>query len=193
VKKLSLVLFWLVLALAACGGGESKEDKVAQVVETWAAATDPANCKKLATQSYVEQTQMIEGTDALSNCEFEVAEDPRQQSSTAEVESVEIEGTEATADVAFTGGAYDGQTLSIDLVERNGSWKLDEITGFARFEREKLVRAFQKVMLEGVSGALEPSLAACVAEQFGERSRPEFEAIVLGRSPLPIELATENC
>lgn len=190
-KAWTLAFLVFVLALAACGGGESEEHKVAETVEAWA-ATEPADCKALATQSYVEQTQMIEGIDAVSNCEYE-AEETDPQSQSAEVQGVEIEGSRATAEVAFTGGAYDGQTLSIGLVEKKGRWKLDEIKRFTRFDREKLVKAFRETMLEGASGAFEPPLAACVAKQFGELPRADFEEVVLGRSPLPIELATEHC
>jgi hypothetical protein len=189
---LPLALLALVFGLVACGGGgESDEDKVVDVIETSATSTDPADCKELATQSFLEQTEFEQGAAAVKSCE-ESAEDTENDPESVEVSKVEVDGSAATADVAFTGGSFDGQTLSVALVEEDGDWKMDEITGFAAFDQEKLADAFEKGLQSG-EDALDPQLATCFSEVIRDVSKAEAEEIVIGGSPDPIVEIIEGC
>jgi hypothetical protein len=189
---LPLALLALVFGLAACGGdSESDEDKVVDVIETSVTSTDPADCKELATQSFLEQTELEQGAAAVENCE-ESAEDTENDPESVDVSEVEVDGSAATADVAFTGGSFDGQTLSVALVEEDGDWKMDEITGFAKFDQEKLADSFEEGLQSG-DDALDPQLATCFAEVVREASKAQAEEIVIGGSPQPIVEIIEGC
>lgn len=196
MRKLHLVLLpaallALVFGLVACGGGgESDEDKVVETIETSATSTDPADCKELATQNFMEQTESETGSKAVKSCEEE-AEDSEGDPDSVDVSKVKINGSKATADAAFNGGNFDGQTLTVALVEEDG-WKLDEVEGFAKFDQEKLVKNFEKVFESG-DEPLEPQVTACMGEVFRELSKPEFEELVFGGSQQPIVEIAEGC
>jgi ABC-type glycerol-3-phosphate transport system substrate-binding protein len=191
--RLLIPFFVLVLALglAACGGGgESDEDKITNTIETAATSTDPSVCTELQTLAFVEQTQGEEGKVAVKSCEKETSDGSNNPDSVA-VTKVEVDGSNATADAAFVGGSFDGQTLGIALVEEDGDWKLDEATGFAKFDKAKLLAAF-KSSLEEEEG-IEPELASCLFEAFEEAEQAEVEELILGGSSQPIVELAEAC
>lgn len=188
---LPLALLALVFGLAACGGSESDEDKVVEVIETSVTSTDPADCKELATQAFLEQTELEQGSAAVESCE-ESAEDTENDPESVEVSEVEVDGSSATADVAFTGGSFDGQTLSVALVEEDGDWKMDEVTGFAEFDQETLANTFEEGLQSG-EDALDPQLASCFAEVIRDLPKAEAEEIVIGGSPDPVVEILEGC
>jgi hypothetical protein len=188
---LPLALLALVFGLAACGGGDSDEDKVVEVIETSATSSDPADCKELATQAFLEQTELEQGSAAVKSCE-ESAEETEGDPKSVDVSEVEVDGSAATADVAFTGGNFDGQTLSVALVEEDGDWKMDEITGFAEFDQEKLADTFAESLQNG-EDALDPQLATCFAEVIRELPKAEAEEVVIGGSSDPIVEIIEGC
>ena len=185
------VLLALVFVLAACGGGESDEDKIAETIEASATSSDPADCKKLQTQAFAEQLQFVEGPKAVKGCE-EDAKAGENETESVEVSNVEVEGSKATADGTFHGGTFDAQTLSIALVEENGDWKVDQLTGFAKFDGDKLAQSLEESFSSG-EGALDPKVAACMADEFRKLSQPEFENVILGGKPEPIVEIVEAC
>jgi ABC-type glycerol-3-phosphate transport system substrate-binding protein len=188
---LPLALLALVFGLAACGSSESDEDKVVEVIETSVTSTDPADCKELATQTFLEQTELEQGSAAVKSCE-EDAEETEGDPDSVEVSAVEIDGSAATADVAFAGGSFDGQTLSVALVEEDGDWKLDEVTGFAKLDQEKLADTFEEELQSG-EDALDPQLATCFAEVIRELPKAEAEEVVIGGSSEPVVEIIEGC
>ncbi len=189
---LPLALLALVLGLVACGGGgDSDEDKIVEVIETSATSADPADCKELATQAFLEQTEFSEGAEAVESCE-ESAEDTSDDPDSVEVSEVVVEDSTATANAAFTGGSFDGQTLTVGLVEEDGDWKLDEVTGFAKFDQEQLATTLEEGLQSG-ENALEPQLATCFAEVIRELPEPEAEEVVIGGSSQPIVEIIEGC
>lgn len=193
--RLLIPLFILALALAlsltACGGGgESDEDKVTTAIETAATSTDPSVCTELQTLAFVEQTQGEEGKVAVKSCEKETSDGSNNPDSVT-VTKVEVDGSSATADAAFVGGSFDGQTLGIALVEEDGDWKLDEATGFAKFDKAKLIAAFTSSLEE--EGEIEPELASCLLQSFEAADQEEIEALILGGSSQPIVELAEAC
>jgi hypothetical protein len=195
LKKLHLALLpalLLALALAACGGGgESDEDKVVETIETSALSTDPADCKALATQKFMEQTEAAKGSEAVKSCEEE-AEDTEGDPESVDVSNVTVDGSRATADAAFKGGNFDGQTLGVALLEEDGGWKLDEVTGFAKFDQDKLVENFEEAFETG-DEPLDPQVVTCMGEVFDELDKPEFEELLFGGSQQPIVEIAEGC
>lgn len=180
----------LALGLAACGSSESDEDKIVDVIETSATSDDPASCTDLVTQTFLDQVEDGEGKAALKECE-EDAEDTADNPDSVEVTEVEVDGSNATANAAFTGGGFDGQTLIIAVVDEDGDWKMNEITGFAEFDQAKLVQTFQEQLEEEES--IEPEVGACIIESLEELNQAEFEELLLGGSSEGFVELAEAC
>jgi hypothetical protein len=195
VRKARLLVPFLVLlgvsalGLAACGSGESDEDKITKVIETAATSTDPADCKKYETVNFAEQQSGKEGAKAVEECEEQAPEGANNPDS-VDVSEVEVEGEEANATVAFTGGGFDGQTLVVNLVQEEGDWKLNEAEGFKHLDREKLIGTFERTFEE--QEEVEPELAECVIEGLEETSDSELEEMILG-GPEGIVAIAEEC
>lgn len=191
--KLLLPAFILALALglAACGSSESDEDKIVDVIETSATSDDPASCTELVTQTFLDQVEDADGKAALKECE-EDAEDTADNPDSVDVTKVEVDGTNATANAAFVGGGFDGQTLVVALVDEDGDWKLDEITGFAEFDQAALVQSFEDQLAEE-EGAIDPEIGGCIIESLEELNQAEFEELLLGGSSEGFVELAEAC
>jgi hypothetical protein len=178
------------LALSACGGGggSSDESQIEEAIETSATSSDPADCSKLTTQAFMEQSTSTEGAAAVKQCEAEVGED---EAESVAVTSVEVEGSEATADAALTGGSFDGQTLEIALVKEGDQWMLNEVLGFAKLDTPKLVESLATQFESNEE--LSEETAVCIEEGFEESSQPEVEEYLLSGSTEPIEGLVEEC
>ena len=177
------------LTLAACGSSESDEDKITSVIETSTTSTDPADCDALLTLKFMEQVEFEEGKAAVKSCEEE-ASDASGNPDSVTVSEVEVDGSSATATVAFVGGGLDGQTLSIGLVDEDGDWQLNEIESFVEFDREALIASLEESLTTGPD-ALEDEAASCILEEFEESSDEELEESVL--EPESILGVVESC
>ena len=198
MKKLHLLLLpalllTLTAGLAACGGagGDGDEAAVIETIETAATSTHPADCKKLATQDFLEQSEFEEGAAAVKSCE-EDAEDTEDDPDSVEVTKVEIDGSNATAEASFEGGTFDGQALSLGLVEEDGTWKMDEIAGFAKLDQERFVEAFEKGITSG-DESLPTPVASCIGEVFRGLSKTELEEVVISGDPQLLIEIIEGC
>lgn len=180
----------LALGLAACGGGESAEDKIVSMIERSATSTDPANCKETQTEQFMEQTSGGSGSGAVKECEKETKSGEDNPES-VNVSQVKVNGEKATADVEFEGGNFNGQTVEVALVEEEGNWKLDELTGFAKFDAKQLVGALAKKLEE--EPEIEPRVASCIVEGLEEAPAQELEALVIENNTQPIVELAESC
>lgn len=178
------------LALAACGGGEGDEDAVIDVIKTSATSTDPADCEALSTLAFMEQTTGSNGDEAVEECESD-AEDESGDPDEVEVAEVEIEGTDASADVTFVGGNFDNQALTVGLVEADGDWKLDEIVGFASFDRESMVASFDESLAE--AGDVSDQQRECIVEGMEGLSDSELEGLVIRSDQSTVAGIIEEC
>jgi hypothetical protein len=189
---LPCLLIVSALALAACGSsGSNDEGEIEEAIETSATSPDPANCKKLSTQAFMEQSTSSSGKEAVEQCE-EDAEEPENNAESVEVTNVEVEGEEATAEVAFTGSSFDSQTLEVALLKEGDQWKLNEIEGFAKLNKTALVEGLETQFEEGES-ELSEETTTCILEGFEESSQPEIEELLLSGSSEPIEELAEEC
>jgi hypothetical protein len=192
--KRSLVLICLLivpaLVLAACGSGGGEEGTIEEVIETSATSTDPADCKELSTQQFMEQIAQAEGAEAVKTCEKEASEETGAKS--ASVSNIEVDGSEATAEVALTGGGLDGQSVEVALVKQGDQWKLNEITGFTKFDQAKVVETLEKGFDEP-SSEISKSVASCIVKSFEEAPRAEFEEALLSTSSEGFEEIAGDC
>jgi hypothetical protein len=177
-----LLVFLLVLALpltlAACGGDDSSEDEdaVTEVIETSVKSTDPADCTTLQTQQFVEQTTLETGKAAITQCEEDAA-DTTDDPDSVEISNLEVDGSDATADVAFTGGPFDGSTVSVALVKEGDQWKMDEITDIPEFNFESFIQAFEDQA--AAEGELPGEVATCIVDAFNTAGAEEVKAIIV--------------
>jgi hypothetical protein len=191
--RLRLVFAFLLiasaLALAACGGG-GEDVKVEEVVETSATTTDPTDCKKLETQDFMQQVSRKRGEAAVGKCEEEAEKEEGADS--ADVSDVAVDGARATADVALSGGDFDGQALEVALVKEGDQWKLDEVVKFTQLDREKLMEAFERDFREH-SGEVSPQFAACFLGALGKAKKKEIEEFLWGESVTALGILAATC
>lgn len=187
--QVPVLLILLVLGLGACGSSGSDEAvKVEEAIESSATSTDPADCTKLETQRFVEQTTRTSGPKALEKCEEEAG----NRAESISVSNVEINGSKATADAAVTGGGLDGQSIEIALVKEGGQWKLDEVVRFTSFNPERLAETV-KAELKEHQGELSPKIASCLVEALAHASRAEAEELFLSGSTEGLQKVAEEC
>ena len=127
----------------------------------------------------------------MKACEKEAVE-TKGQSKSVTVSEVEVDGSKATADAAIAGGNFDGQTVEVAVVKEGDQWKVNELTGFAKLDKAKVVDVFAREFAKPSSG-VSKSLANCVTEGLEEASKSEFEELLLGGSSQPIEKSAEAC
>ncbi len=178
------------LALVACGGGSDETGKIEETIETSATTTDPADCKKLETQAFMEQLSQESGRAAVEECEREAEEEEGAES--VAVSNVEVNGSNATAEAALTGGTLDGQTVEIALVEEGGQWKLNEVVKFTEFDLGKLVETFKRE-LSKASSELGPGFAGCFAAALEESDQAEIEGMMFGGEAKVFQEIAESC
>jgi ABC-type glycerol-3-phosphate transport system substrate-binding protein len=189
---LPCLLIVSALALVACGGsGSSAESEIEAAIETSATSGDPASCTKLETASFVEQSTGESGKAAIKACEEEAKKDPESRAKSVEVSEVEVDGSKATANAALSGGNFDGQAVSIALVEEEGDWKLDELTGFTKFDQGAIAQVFETQLDK--SGELSSKQTSCIVEGIEEMPQGEIEEVILSGNSTPIEELAEGC
>jgi hypothetical protein len=189
----ALLALALGLGLAACGGGSSSsegEGEISAVIEKAVTSDDPAKCTELMTQNFIEQTSDAAGGKAVEECEEEAKSGENDPESVA-VSEVEVDGRKATADAAFVGGSFDGQTLTVALVKDGGGWKLDEIEGFANLDRGALTKALSE-QLEA-TGQLTEAQTSCIVEGIEAGSDKAFEELLLSGSSDALRAIAEGC
>lgn len=191
-KRLLLLPCLLVLsalALAACGGGSDESSQVEETIEKSVTSTDPTDCTKLQTQGFLEQVSQESGAGAVKNCEEEAEKEEGAESVT--VSSVEVSGSDATAEATLEGGSLDGQTLEVALVKEGDQWKLDEVVKFTKLDQTKLVETFEREIEK--SGEASSKFATCFIEAFKQADQREIEALLFHESSKGFEEIAKSC
>ena len=168
-----------MLPLAGCGGGNSDEDEITDVVTTTATTNADSNCTELETQRFLEQVEFTSGADAIKLCK---ASGPESNADSADVSNVEVNGDTATAEVAITGAAFDGQTLKVSLVKEGDQWKLDHIDSFVKFDQQAFAEAFSKATQEGDQPASQDQANCTAGKLAAAPSGALQQAILSGNS-----------
>lgn len=183
------------LGLAACGssggGGSDEEEQIAVAIRTVTTGTNPADCKKFETQSFMAQNTESEGAKAVSECE-QHAKEVKGNPKSIKVSKVKVDGNKGSADVAFTGGGFDGQIAMVALVKEGGQWKLDKTTGFAKLDRAKLAKQFE-TQLNDPANKISKKTAACFIKAVESDPQPKVEELLLSGSTEPVTKLIESC
>jgi len=187
----ALLLCACAFGLAACGGGGGGDEAktVEQTIEKSLVEPTPADCRSHETQKFMEQTTHSEGAEALKACE---AEGSGTADENIAVSAVEVKGNDATADVGFTGGSFDGQTLALALTKKGDNWQLDEITGFAKLDKAKLVAAID-AQLAGALKGIPTQAAECIKEAITKAPNSALTELLLKGNGETVTKAIEGC
>jgi len=186
---LTCLLAFSALALVACGSS-GEDGQIEEAIETSATTTNPADCTKLNTQQFMEQTTQESGKAAVEKCEEEAEAEEGAES--VSVSNVEASGSSATAEAALTGGVLNGQALEVELVKSGEQWQLNEVVKFTKFDRAKLVEFVEEEFTPSANG-LSPKLAGCFVEAFREGSQAEIEELLWSGSGKGFEEIAEAC
>jgi hypothetical protein len=178
-----------VFALAACGSSGDETSEVEDVIVTSATTTDPADCEKLQTQQFMEQISRENDDAAVESCEADAKDDEGVDGAT--VSAIDVNGSNATAEAALTGGGLDGQTVEVALVKDGDQWKMDEVIEFTDFDHAHLVEGLEKELSD--TDKSEAKFASCFVEAFKGASEAEVEELVFGKSPQALEEVFELC
>lgn len=191
-RRLALpcLLIVSVLALAACGSGNSDESEIEAAIEASATASKPADCKKFNTQKFMEQTTRSEGAEAVKACEKEASEGSGANSAAAS--NIEVDSSKATADVALSGGSLGGQEVEVALVKEGDQWKLDELTGFAKFNQAQVVKTFEEEFAKP-SSEVSKSLSSCIIDSFENAPQAKLEEALISQSTEGFEELAGSC
>src|SRR5215203_3174613 len=176
MRILSVAALLVVLGLLGCGGGDGGEDStqsadesaVKGTLETSSYSDDPATCRQVYTQDFLERMAGgFKGEAALRLCEQALVQGVGAQPREVEVSDVSIEGKEATAEVAFGGGTLDGQTVTVALVVEQGGWRIDRMVEFVGFDRDHLLEGLDQ-QIDETGNARDGQLQTCILERLEE-------------------------
>jgi len=189
-KHLLFVLPCLIasLLLVACGGsgdseGEGRSSDEAQIEDaiTFVSTSgDPSECTEFSTPTFREQRTDETGAAALKACE---EEDEREDiAKDVTVSNIEVDGSDATADVKFVGSLFDRQTMTIALVKDDDHWKLDRVTSFVEIDKDALAKTFEGLFQEATDNSLTGEQISCLVEGVREAPEQQLEDAFLSES-----------
>jgi len=161
--RLTTLMVLVACALGACGDDSSKDDKqLRSVLKEGLTSTDPDICTRLATPAFLAQTTGKRGQAALGECRKDAVEEADAES--ISVQSVDVSGDRADADVSPKGGDLPFKSVSIGLRKVDGQWKFDQLKG-GTLDRAAFFRLTRKE-LSSPPGALDDDSADCVLRDF---------------------------
>ncbi len=167
--------------LAACGGGGGSDDnaQITDLIQTSVKSSDPADCTKLQTQQFVEQTELQSGQAAIQECQKDAA-DTSDDPDSVDVTDVTSSGDTGSATVTFHGGSFDGSTLTVAVIKDGDQWKLDKITDIPTFNFPAMVQALSTRLNSDTS--IPPQVATCIAQAFNSAGADKVKSVILSGS-----------
>jgi len=192
-RPLPLVLalmFFSVIFLAACGGGESQDEKVEEAIRTSVEAEVPAICPAMETATMQKQVhEHLIG--ALEACE--AGDTGKSSVESIKVSDVNVEGESATADVAIKGGNLAGQTVMMALNKHSGQWQIHRVAAFKHYDRRALLNAFMEGVDAVAKTPAEKRFGACVVHELRNESQRQIKRLMLNPAPSPFDFRVELC
>lgn len=193
MRRPACLLLAAAALLAGCGGeGGGDEDEITAMIEASARTTGPAACTLYYTQDLLEQSTKLRGEAAVSACEEDLRDEP-SPSDAVVVSQLEVDGEEGSADVAYRGGPFDGQTVRYALAHRDGAWKLDQMVAFPVFDRKAMLRESARAAYDRSHTPAELDATACGVERLRELSDAALQELLLSRSPQPLLDIAKAC
>jgi hypothetical protein len=123
----TLVLLPLLLALAACGGGDDDEADVKQVVGDFVEATNERDadrlCDDLVTQEYKEKSTLASGERATEACKRQLDLTRGLRLDLISIGKTEVDGERATVRAVIEIDGVRGPRL-FQLQKEDGRWRL---------------------------------------------------------------------
>jgi hypothetical protein len=167
--------------LAACGGGGGNDDnaQITNVIQTAVKSNDPADCTKLETQQFVEQTELQSGQAAIQQCQKD-ATDTSDNPDSVDVTNVTSSGDTGSADVTFHGGSFDGSTLTVAVSKDGNQWKLDKVIDIPKFNFPALVQSLSARL--NSDSTIPPQVASCIGQAFNNAGADQVKSIILSGS-----------
>jgi hypothetical protein len=184
-----LLAIGLGLYLTACGGGDSDEDQVADVIEEVITTSADEHCTELETLRFLEQVNFETGQQAVESCKDA---EPDANADSVEVRNVQVDGDQATADAVPVGSVFDGQTLRLSLLKEGDQWQLDHLDDIVDFDQDRFADAFAEALQVGI----EPATAAqaeCVRNNFATGPPDVVEAAILSGDPEELAPGYQGC
>lgn len=148
-------------------------------IRTAVLSHDAAKCTGVLTAALREEMSGKNGRNALRDCREEAVEDKHDTKAVA-ISHVDIEGDRATAEAAYSGGTFGGQTILLSLAERGGRWKVDQVVRIAKFDRRRFLAGAAVNIAD--SGEASPDQTRCTVARLGRESQGEIEAVMFHRS-----------
>lgn len=190
-----IACFAFSMFIAACGDsgvaeGGGEDGQIEAAIRTVAFSNKPAKCTEAMTQGFLEQSTKSTGFEALKSCVREAGDASNNPKSVA-ISRVAVHGSKATANAAFVGGGFNGQTVTVTLVKEKGQWKVDELTGFAELDKAALAETYGEQLKE--AGGLKAPQVKCIVGGLEEAPRPKIEQLVLGKSSAPLIKLAKRC
>lgn len=177
MSKLSAIAACLFACgvLSACGGGGSNDDsQITDAVNAAAVSGDASACTEAQTQRFTEQSEGSTGSAAIAACKKSAGQN---NADSVDVTEIKVDGDKATANVAVTGSAFDGQTLAISFVKDNGTWKLDYIEDIPNFDATKFAASFTAQALK--AGQLSAAQVKCITGNIASAGPTSIKQAIL--------------
>jgi hypothetical protein len=147
--------------------------QISRAVEAAATSTDPSYCRESVTAGYLQQTTGAKAPYADQVCESEAG---MGGADSVDVSDIAIDGSHATARVAYEGGSLDGARLAVRLVKEGKDWRLDELVAFEEFDRAKFDRSYRRDLVQ--FGAPRRAVE-CALARVGAYSDRDLQQVVL--------------
>ena len=163
MKRILICLFAAAFVLSSCGGETDPADQVTEVADKISQA-EPEDeirevCEELLTPAFLEEVYR----GSVAKCEAKPPNDEEEDENAgqAEVESVEVDGSKASARMAVVGGKAKGIEGTWTFAEADGKWRLDRLED--DFLRASLTKS--TAVVDGGALSYEP-LRKCMGKQF---------------------------
>ena len=169
---------------------DGDEEAITVAIERAATSTGPGYCQDSVTLAYLEQRSGYRGRVALDDCRALAGE----QSGLPEevtIESVQIDGSTAGAEVRYRGGAYDGALVSFSLIDDEG-WRVDRLEGIEDLD-QAAYEDFYRERLLAPPFEFEPETADCMVERVIGLPPAELAASLVEFDPLATTSAAVAC
>ncbi len=172
-----------------CGSpGSNDEGQVVDVVKEVLTTPDPAWCRELVTQRFLDQLY-TQGDSARRECEQLTAiyETP----GSVAVSRVEVRGDSARVRAAVHGGDDDGATWGLAIVRKNSDWRVDRVTA-AELDFERYLRAKRRFFLRGPEGYTKRQ-ADCIIRTMRNRGEADLERAIVAGNDRALNAPVERC